>query len=103
MAAGTYNTQKLLHRMKDSARLPRLSSMLGRLSRTNSESILGAVTSTTANDFTQGVAITSSFYPEPHTHVEPCRYGKGSNSMGLLQSVLTAPRPGPEALAVLRR
>jgi cholesterol oxidase len=80
VAAGTYNTQRLLHRMKDDGRLPRLSSMLGRLSRTNSESILGAITSTTANDFTQGVAITSSFYPEPHTHVEPCRYGKGSNS-----------------------
>lgn len=94
VAAGTYNSQRLLHRMKDDGRLPRLSSMLGRLSRTNSESILGAVTSTTANDFTQGVAITSSFYPEPHTHVEPCRYGKGSNSMGLLQSVLTTPQPG---------
>jgi cholesterol oxidase len=94
VAAGTYNTQKLLHRMKDEGRMPRLSGVLGRLSRTNSESILGAVTSTTATDFTEGVAITSSFYPEPHTHVEPCRYGKGSNSMGLLQSVLTAPRPG---------
>ena len=94
VAAGTYNTQKLLHRMKDDGRLPRLSSVLGRLSRTNSESILGAVTSTTATDFTQGVAITSSFYPEPHTHVEPVRYGKGSNSMGLLQTILTVPRAG---------
>ena len=94
VAAGTYNSQRLLHRMKDSGRLPRLSSMLGRLSRTNSESILGAITSTTSHDFTQGVAITSSFYPEPHTHVEPCRYGKGSNSLGLLQSILTTPRPG---------
>ena len=94
VAAGTYNTQKLLHRMKDDGRLPRLSSVLGRLSRTNSESILGAVTSTTSTDFTQGVAITSSFYPEPHTHVEPVRYGKGSNSMGLLQTILTVPRTG---------
>lgn len=94
VAAGTYNTQKLLHRMKDEGRLPRLSSRLGRLSRTNSESLLGAVTTTTTVDYSQGVAITSSFYPEPDTHVEPVRYGKGSNSMGLLQSVLTAPRPG---------
>jgi cholesterol oxidase len=96
VAAGTYNTQKLLHRMKDDGRLPRLSSVLGRLSRTNSESIRGAVTSTTATDFTQGVAITSSFYPEPHTHVEPVRYGKGSNSMGLLQTILTVPRAGQQ-------
>jgi len=97
VAAGTYNTQKLLHRMKDSGRLPRLSRMLGRLSRTNSESILGAVArtvTTTGEDFTKGVAITSSWYPDENTHVEPVRYGKGSNSMGLLQSVLTQPRAG---------
>ena len=97
VAAGTYNTQKLLHKMKDEGRLPRLSRMLGRLSRTNSESILGAVArtvSTTGEDFTKGVAITSSWYPDENTHVEPVRYGKGSNSMGLLQSVLTQPRAG---------
>ena len=96
-AAGTYNTQRLLHKMKDEGRLPRLSPMLGRLSRTNSESILGAVaqaTSVTGADFTEGVAITSSWYPDDNTHVEPVRYGKGSNSMGLLQSVLTAPVAG---------
>jgi cholesterol oxidase len=95
MAAGTYNTQKLLHRMKDEGKLPRLSRMLGRLSRTNSESILGAVAKSPDADYTRGVAITSSFFPDDvGTHVEPCRYGKGSNSMGLLQSVITVPRPG---------
>ncbi|MHB1066889.1 MAG: GMC family oxidoreductase N-terminal domain-containing protein [Candidatus Nanopelagicales bacterium] len=95
MAAGTFNTQKLLHRMKDEGRLPRLSGALGRLSRTNSESILGAVArTTTPADFSEGVAITSSFYPDADTHVEPVRYGRGSNSMGLLQSVLTTPQPG---------
>ena len=94
MAAGTYGTQKLLHRMRDEGRLPRLSHRLGHLTRTNSESLLGAVTTTSPADFTEGVAITSSFFPEPQTHVEPVRYGKGSNSMGLLQSILTTPRPG---------
>ena len=94
VAAGTYNTQRLLHRMKDSGRLRRLSPALGRLTRTNSESLLGAVSRTVTADFSQGVAITSSFYPEPQTHVEPVRYGKGSNAMGLLQSLLTAPIPG---------
>jgi len=94
MAAGTYGTQRLLHRMRDEGRLPRLSPRLGHLTRTNSESLLGAVTTTSPADFTEGVAITSSFYPEPQTHVEPVRYGKGSNSMGLLQSLLTRPRPG---------
>jgi cholesterol oxidase len=94
VAAGTLNTQKLLHRMRDEGRLPRLSRALGRLSRTNSESILGAVSPRTTTDYTEGVAITSSFFPEPRTHVEPVRYGRGSNSMGLLQSVLTQPRAG---------
>ena len=94
VAAGTYNTQRLLHRMKDSGRLRRLSPALGRLTRTNSESLLGAVSRTVSADFSLGVAITSSFYPEPQTHVEPVRYGKGSNAMGLLQSLLTAPIPG---------
>jgi cholesterol oxidase len=80
--------------MKDDGRLPRLSQALGRLSRTNSEALLGAVANSPEADYTRGVAITSSFYPDPQTHVEPVRYGKGSNSMGLLQSVLTVPVAG---------
>ena len=94
MAAGTYNTQRLLHRMKDEGRLPRLSPTLGRLTRTNSEELLGAVCTTSSTDFTEGVAISSSFFPQPDTDVEPVRYGRGSNSMGLLQSLLTTPRSG---------
>jgi cholesterol oxidase len=39
-------------------------------------------------DYSQGVAITSSFHPDAETHVEPVRYGKGSNFMALLQTVL---------------
>jgi cholesterol oxidase len=93
-AAGTYNTQKLLHRMKDDGVLPNLSPALGKLSRTNSESILGAIAKTSTTDFTEGVAITSSFFPDPQTHVEPVRYGKGSNSMGLLQTIMTKPEAG---------
>lgn len=90
VAAGTYNTQKLLHRMKDSGVLPKLSPALGKLSRTNSESLTGAIMPhSNSIDFSQGAAITSSFFPDDHTHVEPVRYGKGSNFMGLLQTVMT--------------
>ncbi len=39
-------------------------------------------------DYTDGVAITSSFHPDADTHVEPVRYGPGSGAMGLLQTVL---------------
>ncbi|GAD86277.1 GMC family oxidoreductase [Nocardia asteroides NBRC 15531] len=90
LAAGTLGTQKLLHSMRDQGVLPNLSDKLGLLTRTNSESIVGAATKTLApgQDFTKGVAITSSIHPTPDTHVEPVRYGKGSNSMGLLQTLM---------------
>ncbi|MCW2814021.1 MAG: choD [Nocardioides sp.] len=90
MAAASLGTQKLLHRMKDEGHLPRLSERLGYLSRTNSESILGAIApSKDKTDYSYGVAITSSFHPDEHTHIEPCRYGKGFNTMALMQTVLT--------------
>ena len=90
VAAGTYNTQKLLHKMKGSRKLAELSPALGKLSRTNSESLVGAVMPHGGEiDFSKGAAITSSFFPDEQTHVEPVRYGKGSNFMGLLQTVMT--------------
>jgi cholesterol oxidase len=66
-----------------------VSQRLGYLSRTNSESILGAIAPDTKIDYSQGIAITSSFHPDVDTHIEPVRYGKGSNAMGLLQTVAT--------------
>ena len=89
VAAGTYNTQKLLHRMKSIGAL-NLSDSLGKLSRTNSESLVGAIMPKSNIDFSQGASITSSFFPNPNTHVEPVRYGKGSNMMGLLQTIMTS-------------
>ncbi|MEU3431650.1 GMC family oxidoreductase [Streptomyces gardneri] len=91
IAAGTYGTQTLLHRMKDGGLLPRISQRLGELTRTNSEGLVGAQTTDRRYrkkhgkekvDFTRGVAITSSIHPDANTHIEPVRYGKGSNSMG---------------------
>ncbi|MER5225142.1 GMC family oxidoreductase [Streptomyces flaveus] len=96
LAAGTYGTQTLLHRMKAGGQLPYLSGRLGDLTRTNSEALVGAqtvdrryrkVTGEAKADFTRGVAITSSIHPDPNTHIEPVRYGKGSNSMGGLSIV----------------
>ncbi|WP_409183427.1 GMC family oxidoreductase N-terminal domain-containing protein [Amycolatopsis sp. VS8301801F10] len=90
-AAGTWGTQNLLHRMKDTATLPKLSKRLGELTRTNSEAIIGAARTTVdpEQDFSRGVAITSSIHPDENTHIEPVRYGKGSNAMSLLQTVAT--------------
>ncbi len=96
LAAGTYNTQKLLHKMKDSGTLPKLSNYLGKLSRTNSEALTGAMMKDTEIDYSKGSAITSSFFPDEHTHVEPVRYGVGSNAMGLLQTIMTDGNTGKE-------
>ncbi|MFI0189216.1 GMC oxidoreductase [Streptomyces sp. NPDC017086] len=99
LAAGTYGTQTLLHRMKAGGHLPYLSRRLGELTRTNSEALVGAqtddrryrrATGESRADFTRGVAITSSIHPDENTHIEPVRYGKGSNSMGSL-SILQVP------------
>ena len=89
VAAGTYNTQKLLHKMKLDQVLPKISDQLGKLSRTNSEALTGSIMPKGGTDFSKGSAITSSFFPDDHTHVEPVRYGKGSNFMGMLQTVMT--------------
>ncbi|CAL9458195.1 cholesterol oxidase [Streptomyces sp. DH-12] len=99
LAAGTYGTQTLLHRMRAGGQLPHLSDRLGERTRTNSEALVGAqtddrryrkVTGEPKADFTRGVAITSSIHPDENTHIEPVRYGKGSNAMGSL-SILQVP------------
>ncbi|PXY32811.1 GMC family oxidoreductase [Prauserella muralis] len=91
LAAGTWGTQRLLHEMRDTGALPRLSPRLGELTRTNSEAIIGAARATVdpEHDYSRGVAITSSIHPDENTHIEPVRYGKGSNAMSLLQTIAT--------------
>jgi len=91
-AAGTWGTQRLLHQLKATGALPDISARLGTLTRTNSEALGGAMTrlrGRQAHDFTRGVAITSSIHPDESTHIEPVRYGKGSNAMGLLSTLMT--------------
>ena len=40
-------------------------------------------------DDRHALAITCSFHPDERTHIEPVRYGKGSNLMMLLTTVMT--------------
>ena len=96
VAAGTWGTQNLLHRQKDDGNLPNISDRLGHMTRTNSESIVGAMRPRLdpENDYSEGVAITSSFFPRPDTHIEPVRYGHGSNAIALLQTLMTDGGPG---------
>ena len=89
VAAGTWGTQRLLHRMQLTGALPGISPRLGELTRTNSEALVGATTRRVpAQDLTHGVAITTSFHLDEATHIENCRYGRGSNAMGLLGTLL---------------
>ena len=97
-------------RMRVRGGLPHLSPRLGHLTRTNSEALGGAMTVRAPEgvDLTRGVAITSSFHPDADTHVENCRYGRGSNAMGLLATILVpgdgrVPRPLRFAGEVVRR
>jgi cholesterol oxidase len=99
LAAGALGTQRLLHAMRDTGVLPEVSPRLGSLTRTNSEALLGAqARAVPEKPFSHGVAITSSFHPDADTHIEPVRYGAGSNAMGLLSTLLVdgggrVPRP----------
>ncbi|WP_229075006.1 GMC oxidoreductase [Actinoplanes sp. DH11] len=91
-AAGALGTQRLLHRLRDHGHLPGISSRLGELSRTNSETMLGARTRRRDLDLSHGVAVTSSIHPDATTHIEPVRYGPGSNLMSLLATALAPGR-----------
>jgi cholesterol oxidase len=82
-AAASLGTQRLLHKLRDTGSLPHLSPRLGELTRTNSEEV-PVVLAPDRDDFAQGVAITSSIHPEANTHVEVCRYGKGSNLLSMM-------------------
>lgn len=107
VAAGTWGTQNLLHEMKELGELPHVSDRLGELTRTNSEALVGALAATPptgADDLTKGVAITSSFHPDDATHIENVRYGKGSDAMGMLTTLLAPPKTGrtPRFVKLLR-
>jgi cholesterol oxidase len=90
LAAGPLGTNKLLQRCRLGGSLPNVSARLGELVRTNSESILTVtVPEDYPDDLIKRVAITSSIYPDPHTHIETVTYGDGGDSMRLLYTLLT--------------
>jgi cholesterol oxidase len=89
LSAGVLGTLSLLLKMKETGRLPRLSDDLGQRVRTNSEAILAVRANSENVDFSKGVAITSSVHPDDNTHMEPVRYAKGNDFMGLLPVLLT--------------
>jgi cholesterol oxidase len=89
VAAGPLGTNKLLQRCRLNGSLGRISTRLGELVRTNSESIL---TVTVPEDYPQDlikrVAISSSIYPDSNTHIETVTYGDDGNSMHRFYTLL---------------
>src|SRR5256885_2398426 len=94
LAAGDLGTVDLLLRARERESLPALSPSLGRRVRTNSEAIVGATSRSKTVDFTEGVAITSGIDPDDVTHIQPVRYPRGSDLIGLLAKPLTDGGPG---------
>jgi len=90
VAAGVLGTVELLLRNRDLYRtLPRLSSRLGELVRTNGESLLGATSFDRHRDLARGIAIGAAFHPTSLTKIENVRYPSGSGAMRLLGVPLT--------------
>ncbi|MCB1178129.1 MAG: GMC family oxidoreductase [Leptospiraceae bacterium] len=84
LSAGVLGTMELLMKLRDKGRMPNLSPLLGQTVRTNSESIVGVTALDKKTDFSKGIAITSSVYPDEDTHIEPVRYPDGSDAMATL-------------------
>ena len=120
LSGGALGTQRLLFELKERGRVPGLSPALGTMVRTNSEALVGATARRLPSDevdttpgsagtvgYAAGVAITSSIHPDEHTHIEPVRYGKGSNAMALIATLMVdgggrLPRPLRFVLSILR-
>jgi cholesterol oxidase len=89
VSAGPLGTNKLLQRCRLKGSLPQISPRLGELVRTNSESVLTVtVPASYPDDLIKRVAISSSIYPDPNTHIETVTYGNDGDSMHRLYTLL---------------
>ena len=89
LAAGALGTNRLLQRCRLNGSLGRISPRLGELVRTNSESILTVtVPEDYPDDLIRRVAISSSIYPDAHTHIETVTYGDDGDSMHRFYTLL---------------
>ncbi len=85
-SAGVLGTMRLLLEQKYRlGTLPSLSDQLGGNLRTNSESLCGVVNADRKLNY--GVAISSGFYPDAHTHVELVKFPDKSGAMLRLGSL----------------
>lgn len=89
LSAGVIGTQSLLFHCRDVTQsLPNISTRLGDMVRTNSETLLGATSGNWKTDYSKGIAITSIFQADAVTAIEPVRYSAGSSLMRFLAAPL---------------
>ena len=101
LAGGVLGTVPLLLKMKEAADgLPRLSDRLGDFVRTNSESLINVTAADDDVDYARGIAISSILHTDEHSHVEPVRYGGGSN---FFQPMLLPHAPGDGVVSRVAR
>lgn len=89
VAAGALGTNQLLARCRLVGSLPAISDRLGELVRTNSEAIVVVTAHDRRADFSKGVAIGASIYPDPHTHIEAVSQGGRADSLKFMYTLLT--------------
>jgi cholesterol oxidase len=82
VAAGVVGSLELFFHSRNIAKtLPAVSGQLGKVVRTNSEAIVGALSPESEKDLTYGTAISSHFYPDDHTHITQNRFPAGYTFM----------------------
>jgi cholesterol oxidase len=85
VSAGALGTVNLLLKCRDeNLSLPLLSQRLGKRVRSNSEAIMGVTARNDEVKYSDGVAITSHFWVDDVTSVEPVRYPPGSSFMSTI-------------------
>ena len=98
-AGGVMGTIDLLLRMREDDRgLPLLSEQVGDYVRTNSESLIAVTTRRKDFELSKGIAISSIFHTDDHSHIEPCRYPSGSGFYRLLAAPHVQGKTLPERL-----
>jgi len=89
ISAGALGTNHLLANCKNSGSLARVSDQLGKLVRTNSESILAITLPDDSRKLWNSVAISSSIHTDQDTHIEVVTYGQKGDLLSLLFTLLT--------------
>jgi cholesterol oxidase len=92
-SGGTLGTLSLLFKCREvTCTLPRISTHLGEIVRSNSEALLGMMSPDKKTDYSKGIAITSIFRADQKTAVEPVRYSAGSSLIRLISAPLIEPQ-----------